>query len=231
MCKFLRLLLRSKAKDAEVSKQDGLSQKTGTQMTDKMLPKIQDMTLDLWRSCEVDTDRLDEIAWAAKKIMDYYPRYEAVSKLCSVPAYITGCIHYREAIFDFRSHLANGDPLSDSDGRLLPTRHVPKNLGPFATWEEGAVAALKHNGLDKIESWDITSALRALERYNGLGYRKPEIAINSPYLWSFTNHYSIGKFTSDGTYSPQKRDAQVGCAAILKVLKSKGIDLNEPAIV
>lgn len=177
--------------------------------------------LEMWSDCEVSI--LPELNWAVTKIEEYLPIYDKITDSCGVPNYMVGCIHYREANFDFRTHLANGDPLFNSDGTLLPTRNEPKGLGPFSTWNEGAIAALKYNELDK-KKWDIVNSLINLERYNGLGYRKH--GINSPYVWSMTNHYSSGKYKSDGKFDDSKKDLQAGCAAILKILRAKGLDIN-----
>ena len=44
--------------------------------------------------------------------------------------------------------------------------------------------------------------------------------INSPYVWSFTDQYKIGKFDADSVYSPYLVDPQPGCAAMLQILLS-----------
>ena len=40
-----------------------------------------------------------------------------------------------------------------------------------------------------------------LEAYNGSGYRDKHPDVKTPYLWSFSNHYTRGKYVADGTVS------------------------------
>jgi len=47
--------------------------------------------------------------------------------------------------------------------------------------------------------------------------------INTPYLWSFSNHYSKGKFVADNKWSWSAVSAQCGAAVMLKVLVDDGI--------
>jgi hypothetical protein len=60
--------------------------------------------------------------------------------------------------------------------------------------------------------------LYKLEGYNGYGYHRPDININSPYLWSFSNHYTKGKFIRDKEYSPTAVSKQCGAAILLRRL-------------
>jgi lysozyme family protein len=55
-----------------------------------------------------------------------------------------------------------------------------------------------------------------LERFNGFGYRRHDINIHSPYLWSFSNHYTKGKFVADNTFSATAVSKQCGAAVLLK---------------
>src|ERR1700740_3826274 len=40
-------------------------------------------------------------------------------------------IHNRESGMDFNTHLGQGDPLTDKNGRPIKTVHVPAGRGPF----------------------------------------------------------------------------------------------------
>ena len=75
-------------------------------------------------------------------------------------------------------------------------------------------------GLVAWHDWSVTGALDRWERYNGLGYRK--FNINSPYLWSYTNQYSKGKFVADGKFDANAVSAQCGAAAMLRELVNRG---------
>ena len=132
-----------------------------------------------------------------------------------------GIIHDLEGGGSFRTHLHNGDSLRNRTYRVPAGR--PKFGSPPFTWEESAIDALQYEGFD---SWpktvwnDITSIAYAFEVYNGTGYRNK--GINSPYLWSKTNHHRYGKYTYDGVYNPWATSSQVGAMAILKLGISKG---------
>lgn len=60
-----------------------------------------------------------------------------------------------------------------------------------------------------------------MERFNGFGYRKKEINIHSPHLWSFSNHYTKGKFIKDKVFSPMAVSRQCGAAVLLKQMVSR----------
>src|SRR5207244_2895827 len=90
----------------------------------------------------------------------------------------------------------------------------PRGMGPFDTWEEGAIAALKHDGLTSVSDWTLEKALQWQEKYNGWGYFYR--GIPSPYVWGATSAQRPGKFVSDGVWSSTTMDRQVGCAAMLK---------------
>lgn len=57
------------------------------------------------------------------------------------------------------------------------------------------------------------------EVHNGFGY----FHVATPYLWSFSNHYNRGKFTSDGQYSPDAVSAQAGAATVLRRMTDLGL--------
>ncbi|MBD1809687.1 peptidoglycan-binding protein [Microcoleus sp. FACHB-SPT15] len=77
------------------------------------------------------------------------------------------------------------------------------------------------------------------ERYNGWGFqtgagRNTTPPRRSPYLWSKTNHWIKGKYTSDGRFNPNAGSLQVGVAAILKRLEQLGhisFDPLQPTVV
>jgi lysozyme family protein len=180
----------------------------------------------LWDSCVVDIASSAEIAHAAATILSYKSRYETVATGTGVPWHIIGLFHMRESNFNFRTHLANGDPLFDSKGNGLKTIRVPAGLGPFKTWEEGAIAALKHQGFtDSSYHWDLVNALENIETWNGPGYKN--LGVANPFLWAKTNNYVKGKYIADHVYDPNVVDKQLGCAAVLMALKTHGVDLNE----
>ena len=46
--------------------------------------------------------------------------------------------------------------------------------------------------------------------------------IFTPYLWSGCQHYSRGKYVSDGVWDPNAVSKQIGCEVILHQLQSRG---------
>jgi lysozyme family protein len=138
----------------------------------------------------------------------------------SIPWYFIACIHHLESSFNFKGHLHNGDPLTALTVQV-PSGRPKVNHGPPFTFEESAVDALKFKGFDKINSWKLAVILRNLEKYNGFGYFRYR-KINTPYLWSYSGHYTKGKYTSDGKYDSNAVSKQMGSAVILKRMEEKG---------
>ena len=163
----------------------------------------------------VEGDRANQ---NAQKIIDNKSKYETISKATNVPWYIIGLIHYRESSLNFDAHLHNGDSLEG------PTVNVPAGRPSTTqrryTFEESAIDALSNSPRIQRADWSsVPSTLQSLEGYNGYGYWYR--GVSSPYIWSGTNQYSAGKFVKDGVYDPNKKDAQLGVAAIYKALQNK----------
>ena len=185
-------------------------------------------TLDSLRSeyrrmfgqAQVRSEYRSDVAWHVGKLRRDRARYEAFASEVQIPWYFIGIIHGLEASFNFMGHLHNGDaPLTKR------TRNVPSNRPevwlPPADWESSAKDALAYDGFLGQTDWSLEAMLYRWEAYNGWGYRhsgRPP----TPYLWSFSNHYSRGKFASDGRYEPQLKSQQCGAAIMLKELLNAG---------
>lgn len=182
-------------------------------------PELQASYQRLFDTCMITPDKYPLVDYSVKMILKGRARYEAVSKITNVPWYFIGIAHHLEGGSKFDKHLHNGDPLT---GR---TTHVPKGRpvagNPPFTWEASAEDALAYTGVNQWTNWTIPGLLYKLEAYNGFGYRRPSININSPYLWGFSNHYTKGKFVLDGTYSPTAVSKQAGAAVIVRRLMEK----------
>ena len=170
----------------------------------------------LWDTMKIVRDA-PELNRVATKIQLHKPVYERVEKATGVPWRLVAVIHLREAgeqdIGHWQCVLHNGEHIV---GTGQKTTLVPEGCGPFATWHDAAVHALKQKGFDKIKEWPIPRMLWALEPYNGYGYRNK--GLRSPYLWASTNHQQRGKYIRDRVFDPTVMDEQVGCAAQLKYL-------------
>jgi lysozyme family protein len=174
--------------------------------------------VSLYVSAEVF--KRDEVEARAALIIDEKVTYARVETVTGIPWWCVGTIHSLEAGLNFSRHLHNGDPL------LRRTVHVPKGR-PVAppksghlpyTWEESAIDAL--SSIWQPPWWSVAKCLEFFERYNGRGYQPR--GVNSPYLWSFTQHYTRGLFVGDGRFDPEAVSSNIGAAALLKVLEEKG---------
>jgi lysozyme family protein len=155
----------------------------------------------------------------ARKISDSVHRsaFQAVEAATGVPWYVVGCLLERESDGNLNTYLGNGQRLSEV------TSLVPAGRGPFkgpTAFLDGAVDALKHEGMTGITDWSIERILYWCERFNGQGYFGRG---NSPYIWSWTDQYTSGKFVDEqpgvkAHYDPTHVDEQPGVAAILKAL-------------
>lgn len=167
----------------------------------------------LWQAMKIHDDKIPVVDAIARRLISSKSRYQAVSEVTKVPWFVIAVIHEREASANFHCHLHNGDPLSARTYHVPAGRPLPPAQPPF-TWEESAADALALDGLTKIGSWSVERTCYEIELYNGFGYRRH--GINSPYLWSFSNNYSSGKYVADGQWSSSAVDAQCGVMPLLK---------------
>ena len=158
----------------------------------------------------------------ADKIIAAEQRYRAVQASTGVPWYFIGALHMRESSCNFAGVLHNGDRIIGTGG--LTTR-VPAGRGPFATWEESAVDALKLKDMHRVQSWSVARMLYQAEVFNGLGYAGK--GINSPYVWAGTNQEQLGKYVADHVFDRAADDTQLGVAAVLIRLAQKRPDIHQ----
>ena len=170
----------------------------------------------LYESCLIRPKRRVAVDQLAQRITANKARFAKVGKALRVPWYVVGIIHSLEAGGDFSRHLHNGDPLT------ARTTHVPAGRPqtgkPPFTWEQSAIDALRLRGLDRWKDWSIPGTLYELEGYNGFGYRDYHPNVPSPYLWSYSNHYTRGKYVADGRFSATAVSQQCGAGLLLKQL-------------
>ncbi len=172
----------------------------------------------LYESCLCRPKRKARVGALVKRITANRARYQKVGKAVGIPWYVVGIIHSLEASGDFTRHLHNGDPLTARTVHVPAGR--PKTGKPPFTWEQSAIDALRGRGLGAWTDWTVPGTLYQLEAYNGFGYRDHHPNVPSPYLWSFSNHYTRGKYVADGRFSPAAVSQQVGAALLLKQLAS-----------
>ena len=176
----------------------------------------------------------------ARIILSGKAKYQEIEGLTGVPWPVVGMLHMMEAACNFRLALHQGDPWN------RVSTHVPKGRGPFLSWNDAAVDAIRMQKFHLIQDWSQERILYVAECMNGFGYRHSNINIPSPYLWSGSNVYTRGKFvepTINGVVQPSRYDAnavseQVGTAVLLASLRAMdesvdvalGADLHEPPV-
>lgn len=182
---------------------------------------VADEYRQLFKTCVIREDKRSDVQWCVSKLTDPDRRkaYDLVYEETCVPWYFVGIIHGMEASFDLTSHLHNGDSLK------AKTVHVPKGRPvpwlPPSDWGSSAADAMRYDKLDEKSDWDLATMLYRFEAYNGFGTRSR--GINTPYLWSYSNHYTKGKYVADGVWDANAVSKQCGAAVMLKALIEAGL--------
>jgi lysozyme family protein len=180
---------------------------------------------DLFNRCEIAADKMTEVEGVVQCILDFQNRYAAIAAQSTVPWYVIAVIHNMECGLDFTKHLHNGDSLKRRTVNVPVGR--PKTGQPPFTFEASALDALEYDKFTAWSDWSIGGICYKLEGYNGWGYRAHNI--NSPYLWSYSNLYTRGKYTEDNVWSKTATSRQCGAAVILRRMSELGaIDLASP---
>jgi lysozyme family protein/peptidoglycan hydrolase-like protein with peptidoglycan-binding domain len=171
-----------------------------------------------WANLEIRPGRLAEANAVARKAINGKATYQQVERLTGVPWPFIALCHYRESNFDFDTYLGNGETLH------RVTCLVPKGRGPFASFADGAVDALRIENFVGTQDWGIARTLFRLECFNGLGYHAK--GVNSPYLYGGSTLYGppearAGKFVADHVFDSNHVDSQLGTAVILHAMMSQ----------
>jgi len=161
----------------------------------------------LWLKAKLKPEQKATVLARARKIVTNRTRYQQLEAKTGVPWWWIAVAHNLEGAGNFGTYLGNGQSITKR------TTIVPIGRGPFKTFEEGAIDAIKLKKLDQIKVWDVARALFHWEQFNGFGYVSK--GINSPYVWSMTNLYTRGKYVRDHVYDPNAVSDQIGGAAML----------------
>lgn len=173
----------------------------------------------LFDTCIISEKKFSEIDEVTSKMVNSKATYDTVANTTNIPWNFIAIIYCMEGSLSFKKHLHNGDPLTAKTVQVPKGRPVTGK--PPYTWEESAIDALTIEGFTTKTDWSISGMLSSFEKYNGMGYRKR--GIHSPYLWSFSNHYTKGKFTNDGVFDSNAVSKQVGAAVLLRRMSEKQI--------
>lgn len=182
--------------------------------------RLRDEYEQLFKTCQIAPARRQEVDTLASRLARSRSRYEAVSAATGVPWHVIGVIHCMEASLEFNCHLHNGDPLTARTVQAPANR--PREGHPPFTWEVSAADALTLQRLNGDTDWSLPETLYRLEKYNGFGYRRMHPEVLTPYLWSFSQHYTKGKFIADGKWSATAVSKQCGAAVLLRRLAERG---------
>jgi len=185
-----------------------------------LTPALKEEYARLFDGCVVDPQAAPTIDRTAQQIASNRRRYAQVADRVGIPWYTVGIIHCMEGGLRFDRHLHNGDPLTARTVQVPAGR--PLSGSPPFTWEESAEDALRLERMDQWTDWSIPGTLYKLEAYNGFGYRTRHPEVLTPYLWSFSNHYTAGKYVADGTWSATAKSKQCGAAVLLRRLAEMG---------
>lgn len=179
----------------------------------------------MFKFCVLDPGTEGLVERVSDKLLASKTRYEATADvLWNDPGlwWILAGIHYKEASGSFLGCLANGEKII---GTGRKTTIVPVGRGPYETWEESAIDAMRGENLGKVTDFEIGNVLFAVERYNGTGYIKGAGREDtSPYLWACTNiNDGKGKFVRDFVYDKDaSTNASPGFCALVKYWLDKG---------
>lgn len=190
--------------------------------------QIKDEYATLWHGMVVSPNKIPLIDRIANRRIAAKSRYSAVSNRAGVPWAAIALIHQMECGGDWGLSLAQGDPWDEV------STHVPKGRGPFLTWEDAAVDALLIDGTSGVKGWSIERLCYELEKYNGFGTRQK--GINTPYLWSYSNNYTRGKYIADHVWDANAVSQQVGAMPLLSRMMaidpsiSFGVQRTPPAV-
>jgi lysozyme family protein len=182
------------------------------------VPRIDSKTVSaenerLFSQAIIDPNRVSELERAVDVIKANKARYQTVEAATNVPWFFVALVHFAEGALDFSTYLGNRDPFKSV------TIHVPKGRGPFVSWEEGAIDALRLEGFvgsDLSGFLNLGRLLYRIEGMNGYGYHQHNV--NSPFLWACTNLYTSGAYVAEHVFDPNAREKGCGAAALLKVL-------------
>jgi lysozyme family protein len=182
--------------------------------------EVRDEYSNLWAEMAIRREKLPQVDSIVERIVRHKEAYRSVERLTRIPWFAIATIHNLEAGGDFNRHLHNGDPLTARTVHV-PAGRPPSGNPPF-TWEQSAVDALEYDGLTQVTDWSTEHLAYLFEGFNGWGYRLYHPHVKSPNLWSFSNHYTRGKYVGDGQWSETAVTRQCGAMVLLKRLQEKG---------
>lgn len=197
----------------------------GTVSTSRKLSDIAGEYVRMFDAAVADPAKATSIDRLATVLASFRSTYEKLQADLRIPWHFIGLIHCMESSFNFGTHLHNGDSLMHRTVNVPKGRPPAEVADPPFAWTTSATDALTMKGFHTQTDWSLAAQLFRLEQYNGFGYRMRGRA--SPYLWSFSDRYTGGKFVRDGVFDPAVMSKQCGTAVLLKRLIARG-DVTRP---
>lgn len=164
-----------------------------------------------WAAMIVRPDRMNAVDAIVRRIASREARYRAVTDQFGVPWWWLAAIHELEHSGEFTTSMTVMDPIDVSPGQPIPSADIADSQ-----WDATARSLLRSRGLEFWRDWSVAGAAYQWERFNGFGYRSHDVP--TPYLWSFSNEYTAGKFIRAGVFSPAIVSQQAGALVILRRL-------------
>lgn len=168
-----------------------------------------------WRTMIVRPDRMAAADAIARRMAAREARYRAVTDPMGVPWYWLAAIHELEHSGRFTTSMTVVDPIDVPLGETIPDATISD-----AQWDDTARSLLRSRGLTDWHDWSVAGSAYQWERFSGFGYRSHDIP--TPYLWSFSNQYTTGKFIRAGVFSPTTTSQQAGALVLLRRLIDLG---------
>jgi lysozyme family protein len=192
----------------------------GTVSTSRKLSEVASEYFRMFDEAVMDASKKTSIDRLATVLVSFRATYEKIQTDLKIPWHFVGLIHCLESNFNFGTHLHNGDSLMHRTVNVPKGRPLAQMADPPFAWTTSATDALTMKGFHTQIDWSLPAQLFRLEQYNGFGYRMRGKA--TPYLWSFSDRYTGGKFVKDGVFDPAATSKQCGAAVLLKQLIARG---------
>lgn len=174
-----------------------------------------------WRAMIVLPDRMAAADAIARRMASREARYRAVTDPMGAPWYWLAAVHELEHSGRFTTSMIVTDPIDVPPGEPIPDSNISD-----AQWDDTARDLLRSRGLSSLRSstswtdWSLAGLAYQWERFSGFGYRSHDVP--TPYLWSFSNQYTTGKFIRAGVFSPTTTSQQAGALVLLRRLIDLG---------
>lgn len=186
-----------------------------------LTPELQNDYQRCFATCVIREERAAEVESLVDAMLAERGRYQSVGAPLNIPWFVVAALHQADTGGDFTVHLHNGDPLTERT-RHLPDGRPVKGEPPFR-WEDSAADALRLYHFDQWADWSIAGALFLLEGRGGWGYRLHHPDVPSPYLWSYSRHYTQGRYVTDDAWNETAVAPRCGAGVLLRRLAERGL--------